>query len=283
MAAVLARGETLIENAAREPEVVDVANCLVKMGARIEGLGSRTLRVQGREISIAPSILSFPTASRPGPMPWRPRSPPAMSSWTGPAQIFCKRCFRLCARPASRSRSKRPAFVLRGTGGLKPVSIETKPSRLPHGFTGAAHRAYVHGERHLAGARDDLREPLHACAGIGSAWCPIELKGDTALITGVNGLLGAQVMATDLRASVSLIIAGLAAQGETMIGRVYHLDRGFERIEDKLGNAAPISSGCRTEPSDGALAEALTRLGSMSSSWHKADMVLRATKVPLLP
>jgi UDP-N-acetylglucosamine 1-carboxyvinyltransferase len=62
----------------------------------------------------------------------------------------------------------------------------------------------------------------------------IELKGDTALVTGVNGLLGAQVMATDLRASVSLIIAGLAAQGETVIGRVYHLDRGFERIEDKL-------------------------------------------------
>jgi UDP-N-acetylglucosamine 1-carboxyvinyltransferase len=62
----------------------------------------------------------------------------------------------------------------------------------------------------------------------------IDLKGDTALITGVNGLFGAQVMATDLRASVSLIIAGLAAQGETMIGRVYHLDRGFERIEEKL-------------------------------------------------
>jgi UDP-N-acetylglucosamine 1-carboxyvinyltransferase len=63
----------------------------------------------------------------------------------------------------------------------------------------------------------------------------IDLKGDTALITGVSGLRGAQVMATDLRASVSLVIAGLAAQGETMIGRVYHLDRGFERMEEKLG------------------------------------------------
>jgi UDP-N-acetylglucosamine 1-carboxyvinyltransferase len=62
----------------------------------------------------------------------------------------------------------------------------------------------------------------------------IDLKGDTAMVTGVQGLAGAQVMATDLRASVSLIIAGLAAKGETMIGRVYHLDRGFERIEDKL-------------------------------------------------
>jgi UDP-N-acetylglucosamine 1-carboxyvinyltransferase len=63
----------------------------------------------------------------------------------------------------------------------------------------------------------------------------IELKGDTAVVTGVQGLTGAPVMATDLRASVSLVIAGLAAQGETLIGRVYHLDRGFERIEDKLG------------------------------------------------
>ena len=63
----------------------------------------------------------------------------------------------------------------------------------------------------------------------------IDLKGDTAFVTGVNGLHGAQVMATDLRASVSLIIAGLAAQGETLIGRIYHLDRGFERIEEKLG------------------------------------------------
>ena len=105
---------------------------------------------------------------------------------------------------------------------------------LPHRFASPAHCAHVHGERHLAGARDHLREPLHASAGAGAARCPYR-EGDTALVTGVNGLLGAQVMATDLRASVSLIIAGLAAQGETMIGRVYHLDRGFERIEDKLG------------------------------------------------
>ena len=117
MAAVLARGERLIENAAREPEVVDLANCLVKMGARIEGIGSGTFGSRGGRLSTAPSILSFPTASRPGPMPWRPRSPAAMYSWTGLAPTFCKRCFRPCARPASRSRSSRPASVLRGTAG----------------------------------------------------------------------------------------------------------------------------------------------------------------------
>jgi UDP-N-acetylglucosamine enolpyruvyl transferase len=78
-----------------------------------------------------------------------------------------------------------------------------------------------------------LREPLHACAGAGAARRPHRAQG--RIVTGVSGLRGAQVMATDLRASVSLIIVGLAAQGETVIDRVYHLDRGFERIEEKLG------------------------------------------------
>ena len=91
----------------------------------------------------------------------------------------------------------------------------------------------------LGGRSSQARAELHVS---------LDLKGDTAFVTGVNGLHGAQVMATDLRASVSLVIAGLAAQGETMIGRVYHLDRGFERIEDKLGqcgqSASPASFKC---------------------------------------
>ena len=151
------------------------------------------------------------------------------------ALTCCKKRFRSCAPRESRSKSCRLASVSRErrepeTGFGRDPALP----RLPHGFAGPAYRAHVHGERHLDGARDHLRELLHACPGIGRLGARIELKGDTALVTGVNGLLGAQVMATDLRASVSLIIAGLAAQGETVIGRVYHLDRGFERIEDKL-------------------------------------------------
>ncbi len=82
--------------------------------------------------------------------------------------------------------------------------------------------------------RDDLREPLHARAGTARLGADIQLHGDTATVKGVKGLTGAPVMATDLRASVSLVIAGLMAEGETMINRVYHLDRGFEQLEQKL-------------------------------------------------
>ena len=88
--------------------------------------------------------------------------------------------------------------------------------------------------RLLADHRDDLREPLHACAGTGAVRRADSLDGETATIDGIAKLRGAPVMATDLRASVSLVIAGLAAEGETMVNRVYHLDRGFERLEEKL-------------------------------------------------
>ena len=237
MAAVLARGETLIENAAREPEVVDVANCLVKMGARIEGIGSRTLRVQGRENSL-----------------WRraycPSRPHRDRDLCHGGRDHRRRCIlgRGSPRPSARGASDFALDRRRDRGasdrhsccaerrGLKPVSIETKP--FP-GFPTDL-QAQLIALMCMANGTSQVRETIfenrfmhvQELARLGAR---IELKGDTALITGVNGLLGAQVMATDLRASVSLIIAGLAAQGETMIGRVYHLDRGFERIEDKLG------------------------------------------------
>jgi UDP-N-acetylglucosamine 1-carboxyvinyltransferase len=120
-------------------------------------------------------------------------------------------------------------------GALNPVSVETRP--FP-GFPTDL-QAQLIALMCRANGRSKVRETIFEnrfmhvpeLARLGAR---IELKGDTVFVTGVNGLHGAQVMATDLRASVSLIIAGLAAQGETLIGRVYHLDRGFERIEEKL-------------------------------------------------
>ena len=237
MAAVLARGETLIENAAREPEVVDVANCLVKMGARIEGIGSRTLRVQGRETLYGVEHTVLPDRIETG-------------TYAMAAAITAGDVFLDGARPdlllevlqtlrstgVEIEEQATGIRVARNGGGLKPVSIETKP--FP-GFPTDL-QAQLIALMCMANGTSQVRETIfenrfmhvQELARLGAR---IELKGDTALITGVNGLLGAQVMATDLRASVSLIIAGLAAQGETMIGRVYHLDRGFERIEDKLG------------------------------------------------
>jgi len=132
--------------------------------------------------------------------------------------------------------------VARNGCGLSAVSVETQP--FP-GFPTDL-QAQLTALTCMAKGTSQVRETIFEnrfmhVQELTRLGARIDLKGDTALVTGVDGLRGAQVMATDLRASVSLIIAGLAAQGETTIGRVYHLDRGFERIEDKLSqsNAAP--------------------------------------------
>jgi UDP-N-acetylglucosamine 1-carboxyvinyltransferase len=236
MAAVLARGETLIENAAREPEVVDVANCLVNMGAMIEGIGTANLCVQGRETLYSAEHTVLPDRIETGTY--------AMAAAITGGDVFLDGALpdllqevlqTLRSTGVEIEEQATGIRVARNSGGLKPVSIETKP--FP-GFPTDL-QAQLIALMCMANGTSQVRETIfenrfmhvQELARLGAR---IELKGDTALVTGVNGLLGAQVMATDLRASVSLIIAGLAAQGETMIGRVYHLDRGFERIEDKL-------------------------------------------------
>jgi UDP-N-acetylglucosamine 1-carboxyvinyltransferase len=236
MAAVLARGETLIENAAREPEVVDVANCLVKMGARIEGIGSRTLRVQGRETLYGAEHTVLPDRIETGTYAMAAAITAGDVFLDGARPDLLQEVLQTLRSTGVEIEEQATGIRVARNGGLKPVSIETKP--FP-GFPTDL-QAQLIALMCMANGTSQVRETIfenrfmhvQELARLGAR---IELKGDTALITGVNGLLGAQVMATDLRASVSLIIAGLAAQGETLIGRVYHLDRGFERIEDKLG------------------------------------------------
>jgi UDP-N-acetylglucosamine 1-carboxyvinyltransferase len=236
MAAVLARGESLIENAAREPEVGDLANCLIKMGARIEGIGTPTLWVQGRETLYGADHTVLPDRIETGTY--------AMAAAITGGDVLLDG-----ARPDLLLEALR---TLRSTG----VEIEERPDGIRVAQNGANLRAVSVETQPFPGFPTDLQAQFIAlmCKAKGTSavretifenrfmhvqelarlGAKIELKGDTAFVTGVNGLRGAQVMATDLRASVSLVIAGLAAQGETTIGRVYHLDRGFERIEHKL-------------------------------------------------
>ena len=237
MAAVLARGESLIENAAREPEVADLANCLVRMGGRIEGIGTSKLWVQGRETLYSADHTVLPDRIETG-------TYAMAAAITGGDVLLDGARPELLQEALDTLRStgteieERPTGirVVRNGSGLNPVKVETQP--FP-GFPTDL-QAQLIALMCMAKGTSEVRETIfenrfmhvQELVRLGAR---IELKGDTALVTGVNGLLGAQVMATDLRASVSLIIAGLAAQGETMIGRVYHLDRGFERIEDKLG------------------------------------------------
>ena len=236
MAAVLARGETLIENAAREPEVADLANCLNKMGAKIEGIGSSTLQVQGvdrlhgAEHTVIPDRIETGTYAM------------AAAMTNGDVVLDGARADLLqevlqTLRSTGIEIEERPSGlrVAWNGGALNPVSVETRP--FP-GFPTDL-QAQLVALMCMANGLSKVRETIfdnrfmhiQELTRLGAR---IELQGDTAFVTGVNGLHGAQVMATDLRASVSLIIAGLAAEGETLIGRVYHLDRGFERIEEKL-------------------------------------------------
>ena len=237
MAAVLARGETLIENAAREPEVVDVALCLAKMGAKIEGIGTSTLHLQGvnalhgAEHAVLPDRIETGTYAM-------------AAAMTGGevfldgarADLLQNALDLLRSTGVEIEETSTGIKVARNGKGVGPVSeISTEP--FP-GFPTDL-QAQLIALMCTANGTSIVRETIfenrfmhvQELARLGAR---IELKGDTAVVTGVQGLTGAQVMATDLRASVSLVIAGLAAQGETLIGRVYHLDRGFERIEEKL-------------------------------------------------
>jgi len=237
MAAALARGETVIENAAREPEIVDVATCLTRMGANISGVGTSTISIQGVDALHAARHPVMADRIETGTYAFA-------TAMTG-GNVFLKG-----ARPDT---LEAPIEVLRGIGaevevandgitvsrngrGLAPTNVETAP------FPGfptdlqAQLMALVSRAEGVSHVRETIFENrfmhVQELARLGA---DIHLDGQVATIRGVDQLKGAPVMATDLRASVSLVIAGLAAEGETTINRVYHLDRGFEQMESKLG------------------------------------------------
>ena len=236
MAAVLARGETLIENAAREPEVGDLASCLIRMGARIEGLGTSTLCVQGRETLYGADHTVLPDRIETGTYAMAAAITGGDVLLDGARADLLQEALRTLRSAGVEIEERQSGIKVARKGALSAVSVETQP--FP-GFPTDLQAQFI-ALMCMANGTSEVRETIFEnrfmhVQELTRLGARIDLKGDTAFVTGVNGLHGAQVMATDLRASVSLVIAGLAAQGETMIGRVYHLDRGFERIEDKLG------------------------------------------------
>ena len=236
MAATLARGTTIIENAAMEPEVTDVAECLVKMGAKISGIGTRTLTIEGvtelhgttHEVvadRIEAGTYAMATAMTGGDVLLKNAKPhhlqAALDKLTGAG-----------ARVTSEPNGIR---IYRNGNGIQAVDVETDP------FPGFATdlQAQFMGLMTMAQGTSHIRETIFEnrfmhVAELARFGADIRVDGQLATVTGVPRLKGAQVMATDLRASVSLVIAGLAAKGETVVNRIYHLDRGFERLEDKL-------------------------------------------------
>ena len=239
MAAALAKGETVIENAAREPEIGDVAECLTKMGARIEGIGTATLHIQGASRLEGTVHTVLPDRIETGTYAFAVAAAGGDVELRGARKSLLETAFAALEKTGvSITETDTGVRVARNGGTLEPITIETQP--FP-GFPTDL-QAQLMALMTKANGTSTIRETIfenrfmhvQELARLGA---DIQLQGDTATVKGVKALRGAQVMATDLRASVSLVIAGLMAEGQTTINRVYHLDRGFERLEQKL-------SGC---------------------------------------
>jgi UDP-N-acetylglucosamine 1-carboxyvinyltransferase len=236
MAAVLANGTSVIENAAREPEIGDVADCLNKMGAKVSGAGTSRIvvegvsRLHGARHSVLPDRIETGTYAM------------AVAMTGGDVLLQNARPELLQAAldvlaqtGATVTPTNEGIRIARNGAGLSPVDVTTAPfpgfptdlqaqlMALMTRAKGTSHITETIFENRFMHVQELARLGAH-----------IHLDGETATIEGVARLKGAPVMATDLRASVSLVIAGLAAEGETMVNRVYHLDRGFERLEQKL-------------------------------------------------
>ena len=238
MAAALCRGETVIDNAAREPEIGDVAQCLVKMGAKVEGIGTSTLHVQGRDRLEGATHTVLPDRIETGTFAFAVAATGGDVVLEGARMSLLESALHTLAETgAVVSETDDGIRIVRNGRGIAPVTLETQP--FP-GFPTDL-QAQMMALMTRADGTSVIRETIfenrfmhvQELARLGA---DIHLHGDTATIKGVKRLTGAPVMATDLRASVSLVIAGLVADGETMINRVYHLDRGFERLEEKLSN-----------------------------------------------
>lgn len=236
LASALARGETVIENAAREPEVGDVAECLVKMGVKIEGIGTSTLHIQGADRLEGAVHTVLPDRIETGTFAMAVAATGGDVMLEGARPDLLRTALdALASTGVEVQETNHGVRVVRNGAGIEPISIETQP------FPGfptdlqAQLMALMATAKGTSVIRETIFENrfmhVQELARFGA---DIQLHGDTATVTGVQGLTGAQVMATDLRASVSLVIAALMAEGETVINRVYHLDRGFEQLEQKL-------------------------------------------------
>ena len=236
MAATLAKGTTVLKNAAREPEIVDLADCLRKMGAQIEGDGTETITIQGVDrlsgathpvvtdrIELGTYMLAPAIAGG------------EVELLGGRRDLLSAFIDKLEEAGVSVSDTDHGLKVTRNGNGVRAVDVTTEP--FP-GFPTDL-QAQMMALLCTADGESVLEEKIfenrfmHA-PELMRMGAQIDVHGGTAKVTGVPSLRGAPVMATDLRASVSLILAGLAAEGETKVSRVYHLDRGYEHVEEKL-------------------------------------------------
>ncbi|RUU78736.1 UDP-N-acetylglucosamine 1-carboxyvinyltransferase [Mesorhizobium sp. M7A.F.Ca.MR.362.00.0.0] len=242
MAAALAKGETVLDNAACEPEIVNLAECLNAMGAKISGAGTPTITIDGVESLSGARVRVIPDRIETGTYAMAVAMTGGDVVLEGARADLLQTALDVIAQTGAEITPTNSGIRVRRNGaGIAPVDVTTAP--FPAFPTDL--QAQFMGLMTMAKGKSRITETIfenrfmhvQELARLGAH---ITLSGQTAIVDGVPKLKGAPVMATDLRASVSLVIAGLAAEGETTVNRVYHLDRGFERLEEKLSNCGAV-------------------------------------------
>ncbi|MFC3579737.1 UDP-N-acetylglucosamine 1-carboxyvinyltransferase [Sphingomonas hylomeconis] len=235
MAAVLARGTSVIENAAREPEIVDLCNCLVAMGAKIDGIGTETLTIEGRDRLHGATYAVMPDRIEAGSYACAAAITGGSVELVGVGMDNMRATVAGLIEAGVKVEERGGSLFVDAPDRLGPLTLSTAP------FPGFATdmQAQFMAMLTMADGASVLTETIFEnrymhVPELARMGADIQVSGRTAIVRGVQRLTGAPVMATDLRASMSLIIAGLVADGETEVGRVYHLDRGYERLEEKL-------------------------------------------------
>ncbi|GAA4532752.1 UDP-N-acetylglucosamine 1-carboxyvinyltransferase [Chelativorans composti] len=238
MAASLAQGQTILENAAREPEIVNLADCLNAMGAKIHGAGTSTIVIDGVTSLSGARHRIIPDRIETGTYAMAVAMTGGDVLLEGARADLLESALEVLKQTGAEITPTNSGIrVMRNGSGIAPVDVTTEPfpgfpTDLQAQFMALMTRAK--GQSRITETIFENRfMHVQELARLGAN---ITLNGQTAIVEGVERLKGAPVMATDLRASVSLVIAGLAAEGETTVNRVYHLDRGFERLEEKLSN-----------------------------------------------
>ncbi|TPG20532.1 UDP-N-acetylglucosamine 1-carboxyvinyltransferase [Sphingomonas koreensis] len=235
MAAVTARGGTIIENAAREPEIVDLCNCLVAMGASISGIGTETLEIEGRDRLHGATYRVMPDRIEAGSYACAAAITGGSLDLVGAKASDMRATLDALVEAGVTVTEQKDAIRVEATNGIGPLTLSTAP------YPGFATDMQAQFMAMLckAGGASVLTETIFEnrymhVPELARMGADIQVRGRTAVVRGVETVVGAPVMATDLRASMSLILAGLAAEGQTEVSRVYHLDRGYERLEEKL-------------------------------------------------
>lgn len=235
MAAVLAKGTSVIENAAREPEIVDLCHCLIAMGAEIEGVKSDTLTIHGKDRLHGATHAVMPDRIEAGSYACAAMITGGRLELAGAREDQMHAILSGLADAGAELTLAKTGITVAANGATRPLSLSTAPyPAFPTDM-----QAQFMSMLALADGTSLLTETIFEnrymhVPELSRMGADIEVRGRSAVVRGVGGLIGAPVMATDLRASMSLVLAGLAAEGETQVNRVYHLDRGYERLEEKL-------------------------------------------------